>query len=446
MLTGPSNRGRAVEGVAVARRRRAVERATFRRTVTDRVVVLVLVVVTASGLMSVLPGSSQRAVSRTACRAVSLGFGACGAAGLDLEDTALAPARCPTLARLDRWLPEVRVRRLVAAQGLPVTISTARSGDMDVQLGAADQPAPPALLAGQPRGQRPVVDGVAVPAQAEWYLPRGQGLDELVIAVQDGHHRWVQQRSALAVVSRGLSRADREVPPPTLSYSRLSFGDAAWPRWPDTPAVPRTAAPAKPSRLPSGSVSGVTVDRDRPATFVFNRVTRESALVTDLYGTVGGRPVTGTLRLVRDGQGSITSLLAAVVGTGALAPGEPRTSLPGPAVAYVSVPVRTGPERALVSSWLAGGQPVRLPLDELLGLRVAAPSDRVGSFLTRAADVTLLRYSLVSPVELQARVSAELVGLRRTEWEGIQLTEVAAIAPTPTGTGRRVLADPGCRA
>ena len=74
----------------MARRRRAVERATFRRTVTDRVVVLVLVVVTASGLMSVLPGSSQRLVSRTACRAVSLGLGACGAAGLDLEDTALA--------------------------------------------------------------------------------------------------------------------------------------------------------------------------------------------------------------------------------------------------------------------------------------------------------------------------------------------------------------------
>ena len=105
---------------------------------------------------------------------------------------------------------------------------------------------------------------------------------------------------------------------------------------------------------------GMTVTAgDRPATLVFNRVTRESALVTDLYGTVGGRPVTGTLRLVRDGQGSITSLLAAVVGTGVLAPGEPRTSLPGPAVAYVSVPVRTGPERALVSAWLAQSSALR---------------------------------------------------------------------------------------
>ena len=429
----------------MARRRRAVERATFRRTVTDRVVALVLVVVTASGLMSVLPGSSQRAVSRTACRAVSLGLGACGTAGLDLDNTQLAPARCPTLSRLDRSLPEVRVRQLVADQGLPVTISTARSGDVDVQLGSAEQPPLPALLAGEPRGRRHVVDGVVVPAQTEWYLPRGQGLDELVVAVQDGHHRWVQQRSALALVSRGLSRAEREVPPPTLVYSQVSFGDAPWPLLPDPPAVPRTGKPVKPARVPAGSVSGVTVDRDRPATFVFNRISRESALVTDLFGTVAGRPVTGTLRLVRDGQGNVTSLLAAVVGTGPLAPGEPRTSLPGPAVAYVSVPVRTSSERALVSAWLAGRQPVRLPLDELLGLRVPAPSDRLGSFLTRAADVTVLRYGLVSPVELQARVDDELVSLRRTEWEGIPLVEVATIAPSPTGAGRRVLDDIGCR-
>ena len=110
----PGRPGR--EGVAVAARRRAVERAALRRTAIDRVVTGVLVVVAAAGLMSVLPGSSQRAVSRTSCQVATLGLGACGDPGLDLADVALAPPRCLTLAALDDALPEVRVRRLVAAR------------------------------------------------------------------------------------------------------------------------------------------------------------------------------------------------------------------------------------------------------------------------------------------------------------------------------------------
>ena len=434
-------------GGAVVRRRRAVERATFRRKVTDRVVAAVLVLVGLSGLMSVLPGHSQRAVSQAGCRVVTLGLGTCGAPGLDLSDTTLAPARCLTLATLDATLPEVRVRRLETARGLPVTISTARSGDVVVQLGDAPQPEPPALLEGEVRPQRQVVPGVDVPAQAEWYLPRGQGLDELVGAVQDGEHQVAQDRSALSLLATVLDRDDRVLPEPTLLRSTVDLREQLLPRLPEAtePVPPRV--PARPTR-PRGPVrsgSQLTVRTDVPARLVLNRVSHASALVATLGGTIGGRPATGALRVERDSSGAVVTVLLAVVTQGQVVPGEPRTSLPGPAVAYVQVPVRTPAERALVGTWLAGPAPAVVPLDELLGLGAPPVTDQLASFLTRAATVTVLRYALVEPAQLQARAAAELVAGQRQEWDGIRLVEVVGVAPTPTGTGRVAVADPPCR-
>ena len=434
----------------MVRRRRAVERATLRRSVTDRVVAAVLVVVALSGLMSVLPGASQRAVSRATCRLVTLNLGTCGAPGLDLSDTTLAPPRCRTLATLDEALPEVRVRRLTAARGLPVTISTARSGDVVVQLGDAPQPAAPAVLSGETRPQRRVLDGVDVPAQAEWYLPRGQGLDELVAAALDGEHESVQQRSALALLADGLDRDERVVPEPTLLYSTVDLREQLWPHVEDASVPPRTSptpTPAPPPRArgPVRSSSEVTVLSDQPAVSVFNRISRESALIAPLGGTVGGRPATGTLRVTRDPSGAVVGVLLAVVTQGQIVPREPRTSLPGPAVAYVEVPVRTAPERELVGTWLAGSSPATVPLDALLGLQAPPANDQLGSFLSRAAEVTVLRYALVEPAALQARVTEELRAGRRQDWEGIRLVEVVGIAPTSGGTRRTPVADPPCR-
>lgn len=90
----------------MARRRRAVERASHRQAIVDRVVIGVLVVVATSGLMSLLPAQSQIAVSRFACRAGSLGLGSCGSSTQSLGSDQLAPPRCPILARFDRALPE----------------------------------------------------------------------------------------------------------------------------------------------------------------------------------------------------------------------------------------------------------------------------------------------------------------------------------------------------
>ena len=129
-------------------RRRAVERAARRQNLTDRIVVGILVVVALSGLMSVLPAYTQVAVSRLACRVGSLGLGSCGAPGIDLENTQLAPARCPILATLDKTLPEVRVEQLTTTQGLPVVVSQARSGDVFVELGATGQPDPAGAAGG----------------------------------------------------------------------------------------------------------------------------------------------------------------------------------------------------------------------------------------------------------------------------------------------------------
>ena len=59
-------------------------------------------------------------------------------------------------------------------------------------------------------------------------------------------------------------------------------------------------------------------------------------------------------------------------------PGEKLGSLPGPAVAYISIPVTTPPEQRLVQAWLADPAGVTVPLNELLRLRPARTSDQLG--------------------------------------------------------------------
>jgi hypothetical protein len=317
----------------VARTRRAVERAARRQLVTDRIVVGILVVVAASGLMSVLPAYGQVALSRLACRVASLGLGACGAVKIDLENTQLAPARCTTLGTLDKFLPEVRVEQITTAQGLLVTISQARSGDVFVQLGGPDPSAPPDVLAGEVRGQRELLSGAVVSAQAEWLLPRGQGLDELVIATYDRHQRWVERRSALALLGSDLLGAPQQIPAPALLTSQVRLDQQRLPRFPDGLGVPRISPSTQPSRLPLATVDQLAIEPTEPAALVVNRITGESSTVAALRGTVARRPVTGSLRLTRNSDGAIRSLLIAVVSLNRLVPGEPMGSQPAPAVA-----------------------------------------------------------------------------------------------------------------
>jgi hypothetical protein len=428
----------------VARRRRAVERATSRQLITDRIVIGVLVVVAASGLMSVVPANAQVGLSRIACQVASLGLGSCGEARLNLENTQLAPARCSTLASLDAVLPEVRVERIVTPQGLPVTISQARSGDVVVGLGDATASPPPELLWGEARGERELLPGARVPSAAEWLLPRGQGLDALVSATYDSHQRWVERRSALALIGSITAGAAPQIPPPTLSSSRVRLDQQLLPRFPDEPGGPRTHSTPE-SRGPRAPSDELSVDRTEPGTLVVNAISGDSSLVASLAGTVGGRPATGTVRLTRDANGVITHILLGVVSDHQLVPGRPRVSLSGPEVAFISIPARTDPERELVSAWVADPGGLRIGLDELLGLRTPRPNDRLGAFLTRASSVTVLRYGLVRSADLQARVSAELTTLRREDWTGIRMIAAGSVAPQPSG-GRRVLVDdPSCR-
>lgn len=429
----------------MVRRRRAVERAAFRQVVTDRIIVGMLAVVAASGLMSVLPAYSQVAVSRLACRAASLGLGACGVVGIDLENTRLTPARCKTLSALDEFLPEVRVEQVTTERGLAVTISQTRSGDVFVQLGGPDQSVAPNLLAGERRQQRQLLPGVEVASHAEWLLPRGQGLDDLVIAAHDGQQQWVERRSALALVASPLFNAPQTIPEPALLQSEVRLDSPQLPRFRDTPEVPRIATPKPDTRPGIVAVDELTIDSSQPASFVLNRNTGESSTVTALRGTVAGHGVTGTVRLTRNSAGTVTAVLATVVSENSLVPGEQLGSLPGPAVAYISIPVRTGPERRLVQQWVSEPNGFTLGVRELLRLRPPRSDDQLGSFLTRAATVTVLRYAFVSPAQLQSRVSEELRTLRRQNWDGVEVVAVNSIAPQPSGGRRIVVNEPACR-
>jgi hypothetical protein len=394
--------------------------------------------------MSVLPAYTQVAVSRFACRVGSLGLGSCGAAGIDLENTRLSPARCAVLASLDKSLPEVRVEQLTTRQGLPLVVSQARSGDVSVELGATAQPTAPDLLAGERRLQRSILSGVSVPAQAEWYLPRGQGLDQLVRATSRRHSQWVERRSALALVGSRLFGAESELPPPAVLFSTVRLDQQRLPRFVDAPVPPRTDRPT-PRRGPEAPVNRVSLDAGVPALAEVNRISRSTATVAGLHGTLRRQPVTGAVRWTRNADGVITSVLVAVVATGQLVPTEHLGSLPGPAVAYISVPVTTVPEQRLVQAWFSDPVGLTIPLEELLELRPPRTTDQLGSFLTRAATVTILRYAFVSPVELQDRVLRELSTQRRQDWTGIRMVAASSIAPQPSGGQRQIAEDPSCR-
>ena len=279
----------------------------------------------------------------------------------------------------------------------------------------------------------------------EWYLPRGQGLDQLVIATYDRHQQWVEGRSALALVGSRLFGVDQELPPPAVLFSRVRLDQQRLPRFADRPAPPRTDGTASRPRGPAAAVNSLSLDASVPAFAVVNRISRSQATVASLRGKLGQKPVTGALRFTRNADGDITSVLVAVVAAGRMVPGEHLGSLPGPAVAYISVPVTTPVEQRLVQAWLSGPAGFTIPLDALLRLRPARTSDQLGSFLTRAATVTILRYAFVPPVDLQDRVTRELATQRRQDWTGIRMVAVSSIAPQPGGGRRQIVEDPSCR-
>lgn len=431
----------------MARRRRAVERASQRRTIADRILVGVLVVVAASGLMSVLPAQSQVAVSRFACRVGSLGLGSCGSAELALGVPELNPPRCAVLAALDTAIPEVRVTDRATAEGLAVQTRSTRSGDTVLRLGPADDVAPPFPLEAEPRADREVLPGVSVPVRAEWYLPGGQGADIVVQAARERHHQWVQRRSSLAVLAVALGDRGRDVPAPTLLTSQVRL---------DTPALPRAAGRAGNPPIGRRPPSFVAVDPARPALLQFNRVTRDTSLVVGLQGVVSRTPVVGTARWTRDPTGAVRTVVVGIVSAGRLAPGEPglpaaagrgpRATDASTGVVYLTVPVTSEAERALVQAWLSDARGFRLGLEELLGLKAANPRDQLASFLTRAATVTILRYAGTDRDQAARQVRAELATLQRVEWPDAKLLAASAIAPQPNRSPRTVRPDPSCPA
>lgn len=428
----------------LARLRRPVERASQRQAIADRIVIAVLVVVAASGLMSLLPGDRQATVSRFVCRLGSLGLGACSSAPPVLGSQQLAPPRCRLLSTFDEALPEVRVSNPAAAGSPSIELSTARSGDMYLRLGIENALAPPFLLQGEGRATAPLLPGASVPVSAEWYLPAGQGANVIAQAVADRHHQWVQRRSSLAVISSVFGDRGRRIPPPTVLFSQVRLDSPVLPRVAGGPSAPSTSAgPDRPGE------SYISVVSSRPALLAYNRITADASLVVSVAGAVLDTPVAGSVRWTRDASGAITSVLIAVVSEGRLVPGErlPKDGSSNSAdsgstgVAYVAVRVTSAAEQDLVSDWLSDPQGFSLGLDELLGLRAPQASDQLGSYLTRAATVTLLRYSGIDSQTAETQVSEELARHRRVDWSGGRLLSVSEIAPEPNRAARVLVTD-----
>lgn len=429
----------------MARKLRAVERASVRQTITDRIIAGLLVLLAASGLMSILPGQSQAAVSRFACRVGSLGLGACQSDSSTLGIEQLNPPRCSVLATLDQTVPEVRIKRLTTANGLPVQIDSARSGDAFVRVGNADGTAPPTALAGEARGSRELIAGATVPTQAEWFLPGGQGADAIVDAVDDQHRQWVQRRSSLAVVSALLDRGGREIPDPTTLVSRVQLTENVLPYREDASPTPPRQGQLSAGEKRRATESWVAVVPDQPASVTFNRISRETSAVAALQGRFAASPVSGAVRWTRDSTGAVTSVVLALVSNGPLADHEPfNAATPSTGIAYLTVPVETPAERELAAAWLSDRAGFTLNLNELLGLTPPQANDRLTSFLTRAATVTILRYSGLSTAQADERVTQELTAMRRVETPDIKLLLASEIDPQPNGTIRVLTTVPSC--
>ena len=152
-----------------------------------------------------------------------------------------------------------------------------------------------------------------MPGQAEWFLPRGQGLDQLVTAAHGEHQQWFERQSALALVGSRLFGPHQEVPPPALLFSEVRLDQPRLPRFGDRAAPPQTDRSPKRRTGTGGGGQSPAPGPEVPALAVVNRISGTTATVASLRGTLRQRPVTGALRWTRNADGVITSVLVTVV-------------------------------------------------------------------------------------------------------------------------------------
>lgn len=426
----------------MARRTRSVEKVYRRQKFIDRIVVGVLLVASAAGLMSVLPGAAQGSVRRLGCRIGSLGLGACGQQVSTTSATPLGAPRCPELEQLDSYLPEVSSTRFTLPDGLHGRLLRSRAGDITVDFGFLPND-PPDVLAGQQRGTRQLMPGVTVAKDAEWWQPGGQGADSVLQAIVDARRRYRLERSPLALFA-ALDNGRHGIPEPTVRYSSTRVGRANLPGPESRPATPHLDR-------------WIAIDGTQPAVISYNRITQETSLIARVSGSIEGRPTSGAVRVTRDAAGRPTQIMVALASDESPAPdrsGLPgRTGLPGrsglqgqtASATYIVIPVTTTPERTLADRWLSSPTGFSLDLSPLLGWTEPTARDQLNAWLSRAATVTILTSTSQAAGNPTAadRVVRELTTLRRAQ-QSAPLRRVTIVAPQPDGSQRVPVTDQQC--
>lgn len=429
-------------------RYRSIERTQRRGKALDRTIAILLVVLGLTGTLSLLPSHAQSSVGRLACQIGSLGLSNCIDSTAEAAARSLAPAQCRTLARLDEVIPEAQVTSLTTASGVPLTWSTTRSGEDRLRF-AADAEVPD-LISGQGRSLSDPTAGVTLTMPSEWFLPGGQGGQELVEAIDAEHRRWVQQRSALALLSGVLDSSGWEIPEPTILRSHQD---------PRVSPLPTATGQDEPPRPKSGR--WLAIDTDRSAEVSVNTTTAQSNLTVPLQGELDGEDITGRLRWTINSVGEITEV---VIGfTTAQDPfaedaseedadGAENAATPsGPAAAdaltdvvYLSIPVRTRDERQVTLDWLTREGGVMIDLGTAMSTQVPAAEDRFGSFLARSATIVSLTYTGVSVGAADAQLGEQFALDERGPWEEADLVEARQMDPQPVRVSRDVTTDEGC--
>ncbi|GAB3761727.1 hypothetical protein [Microlunatus parietis] len=400
--------------------------------ILDRLIVAGLAAIAIAGLMSFAFGPRQAAVSRVACLVGSLGLATCRDPLPVLDPVRLGEPRCRFLAALDTALPEVRTETLTLPSGLALTTSRARSGDTVVQAGPPTAADPPAVLAGEPRRTRIPAPGLEIPAQTEWLVPAGQDVRELAVALEDHHDHQARSRSAMALFARLVHpSAGPGTPPPTVRYSTVALRDAPFPVIDGSPKAPT------PGR------DRLVLDGDRPATARYRTTDRQLTVIAPVAGMITGREAAGVISWTRDADARLTRVLIMVVADGALIDGGPKIT-DSLSIGYVDLPIRADDERELAEQWLSRPGGLAVSTRDLFGLAAPDPKDRLASWFSRGATVTVLRYQGVAAATALGRAGEEVRLSRRTEWTDVRLASVQQLAPRPDGSARTLVDDPAC--
>lgn len=434
--------------MAVAKRRRPVERTRKREALIGRFVLVVVSLLVLSAVMTLLPPSSQRSFVRVICTVASLGLTDCTPPPAVAADLDLGTAQCSALAAVDTAYPLVSTSRISLEGGLRLDRYVARDGSVVITPSRDSTERTEDVWSGEGSVEPVVVaEGVSVPPGSGWLLPSGTGEDELIDLLRQAHQQYVQARSPLAL----FASADTSLaPPPNRLSTTVPVASFAFPGAQSTGGAATTGASSgeagsNGAAKPSEPGHRLVLDRDRPATLVVNSLQRTTttsvSLVDSVSAPAGNAGLVGTLTSVRRQDGTLSRVAFSAAGQMFDAASEGRST----EVVYGWMDLDTPADSATADAWLSAPGGVSLDIDWLVraGSVPDSPLARLVNTSMTVVAVTVAKGGEGARF-LAENVQHQAVNLRRGPEALEGATAVRLISPEPGTTPRQIRTQSAC--